>query len=760
VKRQAFFTFIAAVVLVTFDSWAQEPSASQTVRVLPPKAGPITQNAFGRLAAPWRLDSAKMERQQVFATVCDDTKLCFSFSMSDPQYCEGGQKAGPWCLQFSQPNPPAQLVQALIQAFEPDLSEDFWEDKPMGTEFGTREEAPRQAIQLTPDKVLEMIDGDLPKGWTLSVRSPHPDARNVALASIVATGPEGSLNLELLEPYTGDWAVCSINYCIDVHEGGADSVSPATVSTILQALGHRLLQTDSSAPFSQQYATHWRVLLVIVLAVTILLSIIALVGQIPLTHLVSLTALFCLGLGLRLFYSPHAFLHEFGYVTNQLLSINGGALNSYGEAPFVLAWVFNLLFHNQATAFFVASALMAALTIPLVGLLDWLLFDRWDKALFSAFLLALLPLHLRFSASGVASIALTLFSVWGLAMVLLYAKSRSLSALFTGTLAVFLATQSRPEFIIWPVIVLLFVILNGHYKACLKPGFFAAAALLVLLLAVRFVMFPIAQDAPAPEAYLSFKRIVLFDPDVTPWVFLMFALVGLVWSFSKRFKQTALLVLLIVGMAFFYMYFFDNETYTLRTQVALAPFFAMIAGGFAGAVGDFLSKPRWLNYLLLAVASLFVVVSTAQLTNWIKENPLVNQEYSFVHQALPKLPDGLNVALYAPELGPHAFPRMLFSDMGKLIRLVPVERDLKVGKDIKFKRGTTMLYKGLYCYADKGKEREQCQLLLRNCELKPILTGSLVGRPSLAGVKPNSKPNQDFSTYEVGFYEVISCGSR
>ena len=100
-KRQVFFIFIAAVVLVTFDSWAQEPSASQTVRVLPPKAGPITQNAFGRLVAPWRLDSAKMERQQVFATVCDDTKLCFSFSMSDPQYCESGQKADRGVCNFT-----------------------------------------------------------------------------------------------------------------------------------------------------------------------------------------------------------------------------------------------------------------------------------------------------------------------------------------------------------------------------------------------------------------------------------------------------------------------------------------------------------------------------------------------------------------------------------------------------------------------------------------------------------------------------------
>ena len=135
----------------------------------------------------------------------------------------------------------------------------------------------------------------------------------------------------------------------------------------------------------------------------------------------------------------------------------------------MLAWVFNLLFHNQATAFFVASALMAALTIPLVGLLDWLLFDRWDKAHFSAFLLALLPLHLRFSASGVASIALTLFSVWGLAMVLLYAKSRSLSACWHfGSL---LATQSGPS-LFGLLLSLLFVILNAMQdlpKPVLRP---------------------------------------------------------------------------------------------------------------------------------------------------------------------------------------------------------------------------------------------------------------------------------------------------
>lgn len=96
-------------------------------------------------------------------------------------------------------------------------------------------------------------------------------------------------------------------------------------------------------------------------------------------------------------------------------------------------------------AVFLGNRVAGALTVLAVYALDRALFEDGRKALWSAAILAFLPLHVRLSASETMQLLPGLFSVVALLGFAVHARTGSRALLAVGALAALYASLSRPE---------------------------------------------------------------------------------------------------------------------------------------------------------------------------------------------------------------------------------------------------------------------------------------------------------------------------
>ena len=104
---------------------AHRPPPVAHGRVLPPAAGAVVEEAFGRLPSPWRLDGASIEGARVTAKVCRAAGPCTIVALSDPDQPCDGRLVGPWCLVLPADSDP-DLTAALTAALAVDLPERVW----------------------------------------------------------------------------------------------------------------------------------------------------------------------------------------------------------------------------------------------------------------------------------------------------------------------------------------------------------------------------------------------------------------------------------------------------------------------------------------------------------------------------------------------------------------------------------------------------------------------------------------------------------
>src|SRR6185503_6973941 len=150
-----------------------------------------------------------------------------------------------------------------------------------------------------------------------------------------------------------------------------------------------------------------------------------------------LVALWVAALLMRLTLAPRTFLHE-GYhiaetVSGYLIAEPPPIYGKTGPALFRAvgaAWRW-----NDVQIIFLTNAVLASLAIPALALLDLALFRSWPRALCSAWLLCVLPLHLRYSAAEDLFVQATTFGIWALALFALYLRTRRLEDILCAALA-------------------------------------------------------------------------------------------------------------------------------------------------------------------------------------------------------------------------------------------------------------------------------------------------------------------------------------
>lgn len=620
---------------------------------------------------------------------------------------------------------------------------------------------------LAPDSLLApLVPGDqIAPGWTFE----RVTSQDIALR-VVLSGPGGPLLLTIEDRFqTGlEDAACQVvsrSFCMRLDERGADWIQGDTEAReAVQAVGRALVRNDAFSPFDVLTSGFlWRALLLAVFLIGLAGAVVTGVrarrsAPLPGGVLWALLGVTVVAGLVRWQLSPWTFLHEYFHVAHRLSALYREPLLVYGEAGPVLSRAVHWLTGLGPRSIFLADWAVATLTVPALACLDHALFGRWPRAILSALFLALLPQHLRFSASEVLSVAGTFFLVSGLAMTVRFLRTFDGWSLVGAIASLFLATQSRPELIVAPLLGLLLVpvIRPGEAaRVVFRPGVLAGAAgLLIGIAAGRMLagMLPGALPAlPSSEAL----NLTWSSVEWTPLFLIAASGLGVVVGLKQQWRTAVWLGMGFLVAGLLPLAFFSNPIYNLRTQLPALPFAVLLASWGATWLVGRLSLRRTVRIAVVAGLVLLACVGTALRLDRVTGTRAVQQEWAFLQRAVPLLPDGAGAMVIASRHVGAALPEDLLFHEGKLLQVVDIGTFLATeSRDVAFPQ--PLFHLGMYCYLRPIEARDgprrlrpECERVLREYFLEPLVVESLPGP-----LDPESDNAASQGPFPVGFFGI------
>lgn len=329
----------------------------------------------------------------------------------------------------------------------------------------------------------------------------------------------------------------------------------------------------------------------------------------------------------------------------------------------VLPWLSKTLsFQVSLTDVNFKATTLVALVTPLVFFAHalYVLGDS-RKALFATALLALLPLHIRFSRSDTELIQSLATS--SLTFVVLYTSLRDPSlwwrALCFVLLPVFsLATYFvRPENLFFWFVDVGAILLLTHQGATTRRKIFAlievtAAALYALITHLIALHRDSLGEALRPRTVFSALLIVfdtqlntLINPRVTPPGLLLLAVIGAVTLWRSDRRRAAFLVLWLSGFFVVHSYVIPSEPMMqARYHLHLITPFVFLA---ASSLPTVLEWPR----RIVIAGTVYLVASPVIHLRFERDIDFTDMhEYAFVRAASAKTPDGCTVLELSPAI--------------------------------------------------------------------------------------------------------------
>lgn len=486
----------------------------------------------------------------------------------------------------------------------------------------------------------------------------------------------------------------------------------------------------------------------------------------PLAAVLMLALVWVVALALRLWLSPHAFMHEYYHIAETVPGYLSGEISgAYGKTgPAMFRLMGALLGRPDDVAIiFLTSAIVSSLAVPAIALLDLAVMQSWPRALCAAVLLAVLPQHLRFSAAEDLFVQAITFGFWALALFALYLRTRRLGDGLIAALATSLAMQSRPEMLFFPAVLFALVLLvqPRPWRALFAwPTLVAFAVLAVLLVPRLFELRQALQENPSRSAGLPNLRqylhsLVVLQPELTPPVYWLFGLLGLAYDGRRKPGYHLWVLLVFIGFTVFSLSLFDNPPYNLRSQTLPDCYLILIAAGAASLwMGVWRAQhalARGLGVGALAAVATFVVVQARGLVSELRDQQL---EWRFLERTVALLPNEATL-LTAVNMGGRnldAFPEFLLRQTGKSFRMIDVRSAAQEGtwpeadEDLLF-------YQGMFCYFAFDDEPSPtpmtppCRTVHERYVLEPLLVTDLdtQGYSALHYAPP---------PYRIGFFRL------
>jgi hypothetical protein len=572
----------------------------------------------------------------------------------------------------------------------------------------------------------------------------------------------------------GDWAIA-------VPEPLARDC-PTTVAAIERILGETVAPTAGWHVGVAEISSRWHYVL---LAATFLLLVAGTVHVLyreaaaraaPRGAVVALVLVWAVALGLRLWLSPRTFLHEYYHIAETVPAyLSGEVPPGYGKSgPAIFRLVGRVLgLGEDLRIIFLTNAVISSLAVPAAAMLVLAVVGSWAQALCAALLLAVLPHHLRFSAAEDLFVQGITFGMWSFALFGSYLRTRRLEDALLGALAASLATQSRPEMIFFPaVVVAFFLCVDRHgWRVLLGwPTFAAGAALAILLVPHAFDVVRSMREARSPTPHLPpveqyFQSLLLFDPRVTPVVYPVMLAVGAAWSAIRRPGWLLWLVAVYVGFTLFAMTIFNNPAYRLRAQNLPTSYLVLLAGGAVPVWMAAWRRHRQLGAVLgvalIVLSAVGVVVRWRGFVGELKDQQL---EWSFLERHVSDLP-AKGTLITAVETGGQnldAFPEFLLTGSGRRYALLDVRRATEGAVAWPEPTGDLFFYQGMFCYFAFGDEpvpepmTNACRAVYKRYATEPLVLEDL----HTEGYSPLRYAQGGRGVYRIGFYRLTPRTGR
>jgi hypothetical protein len=347
---------------------------------------------------------------------------------------------------------------------------------------------------------------------------------------------------------------------------------------------------------------------------------------------------------------------------------------------------------------FSANYLISTLSIILLFFLTYTIFKNEEIALLASFLLAILPAHLRLSASESSFISLELFLIMTLLFFLLFikensntsgeklslpsksAKSRSKTKAiqkkdsfsasigldeklyFTlGLSSLFLLLQTRASIsFLAPLIMILFfcIFSTKNIFSYLKYNWVKKRLLLFILLLLPRIMNILSNSDPRQKnafgallnslselKYVLLKQnlfdrfFLFFNHHYTPMIFIFLFLVGTLFLCKKqKYKEAAFLIISNLIFSVFYTDYIGSINDYIRCNIPNQFLLIIITAFGLYHLKDLLPNKYWKNtgYFLLIF---LIIINTAKYHDLIFKLDTSQQEFTLFQRTYAKVPD-------------------------------------------------------------------------------------------------------------------------
>jgi len=475
---------------------------------------------------------------------------------------------------------------------------------------------------------------------------------------------------------------------------------------------------------------------------------------------IALAALTLLGLGVRVWLAPRTFLHELYHIRETTSFLFGPSEFANGETLPSLAVAVDLLTGGAEQALFWTNLTLATLTIPAATLCDLALFSRPARALVSGLLVALLPLHIRFSGSEDLWIAGVLLALCSIALWLDWLKHREQLALLGAVLATALAMQARPELLPLPLahaLLALCVLPPALWLPLLRDRrvYTALIGLAALCWHVPFDLQFRADEMPqvtVPASVTLRAQHHLLDPRLSSLALLGLLALGIAWG--VRHAPRRYLWLLLASQAWVllaFSMFAPAGAFVERSQLWPAVLLCLAMGGAVDAIAAHL-QPRWVLPALLVVAGTQLDARLPYVTALGTQQ----QEWQFLVSALPQLPGHGRLLAVADRHALGGFPADLLARRGPDFDVIDVAEASRTGTWPR--PGADLLfYQGMFCWfawqprapAPAGMQ-PACREVRARYRAVPMVSAWLPGPVSSAP----EHATMNAKGYEVGFFRL------
>jgi len=412
-----------------------------------------------------------------------------------------------------------------------------------------------------------------------------------------------------------------------------------------------------------------------------------------------LIAVFFLGFILRMYIAPHThkvFFDEDIYLdtSKEILARGKGSLCNYGDAngcyeydlmkwpngyPFVLTIPF-LIFGISETVAFNFTALLGSLSVVIIFFIGYLFSKNEKIALFSALLFALIPVHIMWSGTTASEPILVFFTLLSIFFFMLSFKIQKMRMNALALMVLSYAMQIKIEGgMLLPLIAFIILLFDMNWVKKLRNYRFLLLWILFFILITPYLIHSYyfskydPWGAEGKKFGLEYLQKNMSDnvgfwiagyPSIEhPFLFTIFALVGLIYSF-KKYRKTCLFLLIWFG-SFFLLYAFfyaGSVRYGVDVRYALSeyPPLILFAGYGIFAITRVISQKSKMRFnensvaILLAIFILFsfyfYLPSISTPADKIQESYGARHYHDFVVNNAEKLDDSCCILSHVPSI--------------------------------------------------------------------------------------------------------------